>query len=190
MAKIVITTNSSLDGVVQDPDGAEGAGRGGWFDRAMGGDRAAWAKVVFEEALAADALLLGRRSDQWFASRWLSRGGPFADRLNSMPKYVVSATLDEPAWSNATVLGGIDQVAKLKEEAAGEVLVYASYQLGRALLERDLVDEVRLVVLPVVVGAGTRLFADPGSEKPLHLLHARTIGSTLPYLTYQAGGTT
>jgi len=187
MAKIIISTNSSLDGIVQDPDGQEGFERGGWFGRSGGADVDPLFAVLLEEALGAEALLLGRRSDQWFASRWLGRGGPFADRLNGMPKYVVSSTLDEPAWSNATVLGGIDQVAKLKEDLTRDVLVYASYQLERALIEHDLVDEIRLMVFPVVVGAGERLFGGTSGEKPLRLVHARTVGAGITHLTYRAG---
>src|SRR3979411_486625 len=135
MGKIVISTNVSLDGVVQDPDGEEGFRLGGWFGQFGGKDREAWAKVVLDEALGAEALLLGRRSDEWFAERWLSRSGEFADRLNSLPKYVVSSTLEHPRWSNSTVLKGdvVDQVSKLKQELGGEILVYASYQLGLTL---------------------------------------------------------
>lgn len=187
MAKIIISTNLSLDGIVQDPDGQEGFDRGGWFGRSAGADVESLFGLLLEEALAAEALLLGRRSDQWFAPRWLGRGGPFADRLNGMPKYVVSSSADEPAWSNATVLTGLDQVAKLKADLTGDVLVYASYQLERALIEHDLVDELRLAVFPVVVGAGDRLFGPTGTEKPLHLLHTRTLGTNLTHLTYRVG---
>jgi len=187
MGKIVISTNVSLDGVVQDPDGAEGFRLGGWFSQFGGGDLEAWAKVELEEALGAEALLLGRRSDEWFASRWLSRSGEFADRLNSLPKYVVSSTLEEPKWNNSTVLKGdvVDQVSKLKQELDGDILVYASYQLGRALIEHDLVDELRLVVFPVVLGAGERLFGETSDKKSLRLIHARTVGNGLAFLTYQ-----
>jgi dihydrofolate reductase len=187
MGKIIISTNVSLDGVVQDPDGEEGFRLGGWFGQFGGRDLEAWAKVELEEALAAEALLLGRRSDEWFASRWLSRSGEFADRLNSLPKYVVSSTLEEPKWSNSTVLKGdvVDQVSKLKQELDGDILVYASYQLGRTLIEHDLVDELRLVVFPVVLGAGERLFGETSDKKPLRLVHARTVGDGLAFLTYQ-----
>lgn len=189
MGKIVITTNISLDGVVQDPDGQEGSAVGGWFDRFMTTDRAPWGAMLLEEAMAAEALLLGRRSDEWFASRWLSRSNPFADRLNAMPKYVVSSTLGEARWSNATVLKGdvVDEVTALKQELAGEILVYASYELGQALIEHDLVDEVRLFVLPVVVGGGRRLFGETGEAKPLRLVTTRTVGDGLAFLTYRAG---
>jgi dihydrofolate reductase len=186
MAKIVVSTNVSLDGVVQDPDGQEGFERGGWFTRFGANDRDAWAKVMLDEALGAEALLLGRRSDEWFAERWLSRPGEFADRLNGLPKYVVSST-DEPArWSNATVLNGdvVEQVSKVKGDVDGEILLYASYELGHTLLEHDLIDELRLFVFPVVLGAGRRLFGEPGHQKPARLVDTRAIGDQLAYLTY------
>jgi dihydrofolate reductase len=187
MGKIVITTNVTLDGVVQDPDGEEGFRLGGWFGQFGGKDLEQWARVEADEALGADALLLGRRSDEWFASRWLSRTGEWADKLNSMPKYVVSSTLDHPRWSNATVLKGdvVNEVSKLKQAVDGEILIYASYQLARTLLEHDLVDELRLVVFPVVLGAGERLFAETGDSKPMRLVDAKTIGAGLAFLTYE-----
>jgi dihydrofolate reductase len=187
MGKIVISTNVSLDGVVQDPDGVEGFRLGGWFNQFGGRDLEAWAKVELEEALGAAALLLGRRSDEWFASRWLSRSGEFADRLNGLPKYVVSSTREEPTWSNSTVLKGdvVNEVSKLKQELDGDILVYASYQLVRSLIEHDLVDELRLIIFPVVLGAGERLFGETSDKKSLRLLHTRTIGTGLAFLTYQ-----
>jgi len=187
MGKIVITTNASLDGVVQDPDGEEGFKLGGWFGQFGGKDLEQWAEVETDEALRAEALLLGRRSEEWFATRWTSRTGEWADRLNSLPKYVVSSTLTEPRWGNSTVLKGdvVDEVSKLKQEIAGEILVYASYQLERALIEHDLVDELRLVVFPVVLGAGERLFGPTGDKKPMRLVSAQTIGDGLAFLTYQ-----
>jgi dihydrofolate reductase len=187
MGKIIISTNVSLDGVVQDPDGEEGFGLGGWFLQFGGKDLDEWAKVELDEALRAEALLLGRRSDEWFAARWVSRTGEFADRLNSLPKYVVSSSLEEPKWSNATVLKGdvVSEVSKLRRELDGDVLVYASYQLGRALLEHDLIDELRLVVFPVVLGAGERLFGETSDKKAMRLVATRTIGDGLAFLTYQ-----
>jgi len=187
MGKIVISTNVSLDGVVQDPDGKEGFRVGGWFAQFGGKDLEAWAKVSYEEALRAEALLLGRCSDEWFAVRWASRSGEWADRLNSLPKYVVSATINDPKWSNSTVLKSdvIDEVSKLKQELDGEILIYASYQLGRTLIEHDLVDEVRLVVFPVVLGAGERLFTETSEKKPMRLLDTKTIGDGLVLLTYE-----
>src|SRR5205807_2070548 len=137
MGKIVITTNVSLDGVVQDPDGEEGFRLGGWFGEFGGKDLEEWAKVQLEEALGTEALLLGRRSDEWFAARWASRSGAFADRLNSLPKYVVSSTLEDPEWNNSTVLTGdvVNEVAKLKQRVNGDIVVYASGQLAHTLIE-------------------------------------------------------
>ncbi|HEY6480761.1 MAG TPA: dihydrofolate reductase family protein [Streptosporangiaceae bacterium] len=187
MGKIVISTNVTLDEVVQDPDGAEGFALGGWFGQYGGKDLEQWGKVSLDEALGAEALLLGRRTDEWFAARWLTRTGEWADRLNSLPKYVVSATIDEPRWGNATVLAGdvVSEVAKLKQELAGEIVVYASYQLGRTLLAHDLVDELRLTVFPVALGAGERLFGEAAGKKPMRLSSAQTIGDGLALLTYQ-----
>jgi dihydrofolate reductase len=187
MGKIVISTNVSLDGVVQDPDGKEGFRLGGWFGQFGGKDLEAWAKVSLDEALRAEALLLGRRSDEWFAARWASRSGEWADRLNSLPKYVVSSTLEDPKWTNSTLLKGdvVNEVSGLKQELGGEIVVYASYQLVRTLIEHDLVDEVRLVVFPVVLGAGERLFDQTRDKKAMRLLEASTIGDGLVLLTYE-----
>jgi dihydrofolate reductase len=187
MGKIVIATNVSLDGVVQDPDGKECFSRGGWFVQSGGEDLEEWGKVEYAEALGAAALLLGRRSDEWFGARWASRPGEWADRLNGLPKYVVSATLDDPRWTNVTVLTGsvVDEVTKLKQQLDGDILVYASYQLGRTLIEHDLVDELRLFVFPVVVGAGERLFGETSGRKPFRLAGSRTVGNGLAFLTYE-----
>ena len=187
MAKIIITTNMSLDGVVEDPDGAEGFGRGGWFVQAGGKDLEEWGKVEYAEALDTAALLLGRRSDEWFGARWASRPGEWADRLNSLPKYVVSSTLQDPEWTNVTILRGnvVDEVTRLKQAVDGNIVVYASYQLGRTLIEHDLADELRLFVFPVVVGAGERLFGETSGPRPLRLADSRAVGSGLVFLTYE-----
>ena len=187
MGTIVISENVSLDGVVQDPTGEEGFRHGGWFGQFGGKDLEPWAKVELEEALGTEALLLGRRSAEWFAARWTSRTGEWADRLNSLPKYVVSSTLDHPAWNNSTVLSGdvVKGVSKLKQELNGEIVVYASSQLVHTLMEQDLVDELRLTVYPVVLGAGERLFGDTSDKKPMRLVHTRTVGDGLAYLVYQ-----
>ena len=187
MGKIVISTNASVDGVVQDPDGEEGFRLGGWFFQSGGDDLTEWGKVEFEEALGTEALLLGRRSDEWFATRWASRTDEWANRLNSLPKYVVSSTLEEPKWTNATVLAGdiVTEVSKLKRELTGDIVVYASYQLGRTLMEHDLVDELRLFVYPVVLGAGERLFGETSDKKPMRLVRAQSVGDGLVFFTYE-----
>ena len=189
MGKIVMSgpQNVSLDGVVQDPDGEEGFRLGGWFVEAGGEDLAEWNKVALADALGAEAWLLGRRSYEFFGVRWRVRDGELADRINGMPKYVVSSTLEDPEWNNSTVLKGevVAEVSKLKQQLDGEIVVPASYQLGRTLLEHDLVDELRIVVFPVVVGGGARLFGETASNKPMRLLDARTIGEGLTYLTYE-----
>jgi dihydrofolate reductase len=189
MAKIVMSgpQNVSLDGVVQDPDGAEGFELGGWFLEFGGEDLAAWNQVALEEALRAEAWLLGRRSYEFFGERWQPRDGELADRLNSIPKYVVSSTLENPEWNNSTVLKGdvVTEVSKLKQALDGEIVVPASYQLGSTLIEHGLVDELRLVVFPVVLGAGERLFAETGDKQPLRLVDAKTIGDGLAFLTYE-----
>jgi len=187
MGKIVISENVSLDGVVQDPTGEEGFKHGGWFDQFLDKDREEWAKVEFEEALGAEALLLGRRSDEYFGTRWSGRTGEWADRLNSLPKYVVSSTLVEPHWDNSTVLKGevVNEVSKLKQELDGEIVVYASRQLVRTLMAHDLVDELRLMVFPVVLGAGERLFGETSDKTSMRRLHTRTVGHGLAYLTYE-----
>jgi dihydrofolate reductase len=186
MGNIVISTNVSLDGVVQDPDGQEGYDRGGWFGQFGAKDLEQWAQIEAEEAMRTDALLLGRRSDAWFSSRWSARPGEWADRLNGLPKYVVSSTLEDPVWQNATVLNGdiIAEVARLKQQVDGDIVIYASYELGQALIEHDLVDELRLFVFPVLVGAGKRLFGATSVQKALRLVGSRQVGDGLVFLTY------
>jgi dihydrofolate reductase len=179
--------NVSLDGVVQDPDGKEGFGLGGWFVEFGSKDLEEWNKVALAEAQSAEAWLLGRRSYEFFGERWRPRSNELADRLNSMPKYVVSSTLEDPEWNNSTVLKGdvVEEVSKLKQELDGEIVVPASYQLGRTLIEHDLVDEMRLVVFPVVLGAGERFFGESSEKKPMRLVDTKTIGEGLVYLTYE-----
>jgi dihydrofolate reductase len=185
VGQIVISENVSLDGVVEDPAGDEGFGRGGWVG--LINDRPELNQLALDEALGAGAFLLGRRSYEWFAARWPSRSGELADRLNSMPKYVVSSTLEGPGWKNSTVLRGdaVDEVSKLKQELDGEVVVPGSFQLARTLIERDLVDELRLKIHPVVLGDGKHLFGETSDKKPLHLLNSKTIDRDVAYLTYQ-----
>jgi dihydrofolate reductase len=187
VGKIVISENVTLDGVVQDPTGEEGFRHGGWFSQIAETELAEWAKVEFEEALGAEALLLGRRSDEYFGPRWLSRSGEWADRLNSLPKYVVSSTLADAHWSNSTVLKGdvVQDASTLKQELDGEIVVYASRQLVHTLMEHDLVDEVRLMVFPFVLGAGERLFGQTSDKKSMRLAVIRRVGESLAYLRYE-----
>jgi dihydrofolate reductase len=185
MATVAITENISLDGVIEDPTGLEGLRVGGWFwetDRGEDGE-----KFTLDKTLRTDALLLGRRSYEFFAATWPSRGGELADKMNSLPKYVVSSTLDDPDWNNSTVLTGdvVDEVSKLKQELDGEIVVLGSPQLARTLLERDLVDELRLMVYPVVLGAGARLFGETSAKKPMRLVDSQIVGDGIAILTYE-----
>jgi dihydrofolate reductase len=185
MGKIVISENVSLDGVIEDPAGVEGFGRGGWFwetDRGEDGE-----KFTLDRTLGTDALLLGRRSYEFFAATWPSRGGELADRLNSVPKYVVSSTLEDPDWNNSKVVKGdvVTEVSKLKRELSGEIDVLGSPQLARTLIEHDLVDEVRLMVYPVILGAGQRLFGETSVKKPMRLADTQTVGDGIVVLTYE-----
>jgi dihydrofolate reductase len=186
MGRIVISENVSLDGVVQDPAGDEGFRLGGWVGLIK--DRPGANKLALDEVLSAEALLLGRRSYEWFAARWPSRSGELADRLNSMPKYVVSSTLEDPDWNNSTVLksDAVDEVSKLKQELNGEIVVVASFQLLRMLMEHDLVDELRLKIYPVVLGAGERLFGQTSDKKPMRLVDTKTIDGDVAYLSYES----
>ncbi len=185
MGKIVVSENVSLDGVIQDPAGDEGFSRGGWVGLIAA--REGVAKVALDEALGAEALLLGRRSYEWLAARWPSRSGELADRLNSLPKYVVSSTLEDPDWNNSTVLKGdpVDEVSKLRQELDGDIVVPGSFQLLRSLIEHDLVDELRLKIFPVVLGAGERLFGETSDRKPMRLVDTQTLGDGIAFLTYQ-----
>jgi dihydrofolate reductase len=187
MGKIIISENVSLDGVIQDPAGDEGFQRGGWVGRVGDLGRGEAAPVLLEEALGTEAMLLGRRSYEFLAARWPSRTDALADRLNSKPKYVVSSTLQDPAWNNTTVLKGnvVNEVSKLKQQLAGDIVVPASFQLVRTLLAHDLVDELRLMIYPVVLGAGERLFGETSDKKPMRLVDTQTVGDDLAFLTYQ-----
>ena len=185
MGRIVVSENVTLDGVIQDPAGDEGFRAGGWVG--LIGNSPQLAKLALDEALAAGAFLLGRRSYQWLAARWPSRSGELADRLNSLPKYVVSSTLGEPAWNNSIVLTGdvLNQVSTLRQQTAGDIVVAGSFQLVRALLEHDLVDELRLKIFPVALGAGERLFGHTSGKKPMRLLGAQTLEGGIACLAYQ-----
>jgi dihydrofolate reductase len=186
MGRIVASENVSLDGVIQDPAGDEGFRHGGWVGLIK--DSPELNQLALDEALGAEALLLGRRSYEWFAARWPSRSGELADRLNSLPKYVVSSTLRDPDWNNSTVLTGdaSDEASKLKQELDGEIVVPASFQLLRTLIEHDLVDELRLKVFPVVLGGGERLFGETSDKKPMRLVDTQTVADGIAYLTYQS----
>jgi dihydrofolate reductase len=188
MGRIIVSENISLDGVIEDPRGEERLGRGDWFTWISDQDRAHWAQVLTAEILAAEAVLMGRRTYEYFVARYPSRSGELADRLNSIPKYVVSATLKDAQWTNSTVLKGhmVKEVSTLKQTVTGEIVVYASAQLAHALIEHELVEELRLMTFPFVVGAGKRLFSDTSSLKPLSLNGARTIGDGLTLHTYRS----
>jgi len=187
MGKIIVSENVSLDGVVQDPTGEEGFRHGGWFGQVGDKDREEWAKVALDEAVGAEAFLVGRRSYEFLATRWPSRRGELADRLNRIPKYVISSTLVDPQWNNSTVLKGevLDEVSKLKQGLDGEIVVPASGQLVRTLIEHDLVDELRLIVYPFVLGVGDRLFGETSDKKSIRPLNTRIVGDSLVYLSYE-----
>ena len=187
MGRIVVTEFMSLDGVVEDPGGAEDFKYGGWsfeISRGEEGD-----KFKLDETMASDALLLGRVTYEGFADAWPSRNDEagFADKFNSMPKYVVSSTLENPEWTNSTVLKGdvVEEVKQLREKHDGDIVVHGSVQLAQTLIDNDLVDELRLMVFPVVLGAGKRLFGETGEKKPLRLTDSKTVGEGVAILVYQ-----
>jgi dihydrofolate reductase len=185
MGKIIVSENVTLDGGIQDPAGDEGFRVGGWVGLIK--DSPHLNELALDEALGAEAWLLGRRSYEWFAARWPSRSGALADRLNSLPKYVVSSTLEHPTWNNSTVLKGdvVHEVSKLKQELTGDIVIPASFQLVHTLMEHDLVDELRLKIFPVVLGTGERLFGQTSDKKPMRLVDIQTIEGSIPCLTYQ-----
>jgi dihydrofolate reductase len=189
MGRIVVTEFISLDGVMEDPGGAEDFKYGGWtfeIERGEEGD-----KFKLDEALDADALLLGRKTYEGFAAAWPSREGEFADKFNNMPKYVVSSTLKDPEWTNSTVLDGdlAEGVAKLRQDVDGDIVVHGSAQLVQALVDDGLIDELRLMVFPVVLGAGKRLFGETSDKRRLRLSDSKTVGDGVQILTYEAAGT-
>jgi dihydrofolate reductase len=185
VGRIVVTEFVSLDGVIEDPGGSEDYKYGGWTFEISRGDEGD--KFKLDETLASEALLLGRVTYEGFAEAWPSRSGEFADKFNDMPKYVVSTTMSEPEWSNSTVLEGDlgEAVSRLRERHAGDIVVHGSAQLVQALLERDLVDELRLMMFPVVLGQGKRLFGETSDKKPLRLVDAKTVGDGVAVLVYQ-----
>lgn len=185
MGKIIVSDNVSLDGVIQDPAGDEGFRVGGWVG--LIGNNPQLSQHVLDEAVGAAALLLGRRSYEWLAARWPARTGELADRLNSLPKYVVSSTHEACGWNNSTMLSGdvLEGVSALKQRIDGDILVLASFHLLRLLIEHDIVDEYRLRIFPVVLGAGERLFRDTSNRKPLRLVDNQTLGDGIAVLVYQ-----
>ena len=188
MGKVVVSQFISVDGVVEDPGGSEDFERGGWafkFDRGAEGD-----KFKLDEVMASEALLLGRVTYEGFAAAWPSRGGEFADKFNNMPKYVASTTLKDPEWNNSTVLDGdvAEAVAKLKQEIEGDILVNGSVQLVHTLIEHGLVDELRLMVFPTVLGAGKRLFGETSAAAGLRLVESKPAGETLIMIYQPAAG--
>ena len=185
MGRIVVTEFVSLDGVMEDPGGAEDFKYGGWTFEISRGDEGD--KFKLDETMASDALLLGRRTYEGFAAAWPSLEGDFADRFNSMPKYVVSSTLQDPEWTNSTVLSGdlADEVKRVRDEHDGDVVVHGSAQLVQGLLENDLMDELRLMVFPVVLGDGKRLFGATSDKKPLRLTSTQTVGDGVAILIYE-----
>jgi dihydrofolate reductase len=185
VGEIIVSENVTLDGVIQDPAGDEGFRAGGWVGQIKNSPQLN--QLALDEALGAEALLLGRRSYEWFAAKWPARSGALADRLNGLSKYVVSSTLERPAWNNSTVLKGnvLNEVSKLKQELEGNIVVVASFHLLRTLMEHDLIDEIRLKVFPIVLGAGERLFRETTKRKPMRLFDSRTIDNGIVYLAYQ-----
>jgi dihydrofolate reductase len=185
MGRIVVTEFISIDGVVEDPGGAEDYKHGGWafeFDRGEDGD-----KFKLDETMDSAALLLGRTTYEGFADAWPSREGEFADKFNQMPKYVVSSTLKNPEWTNTTVLEGdlSASVKQLRDEVDGDIVVHGSAQLVQALIEHGLVDELRLMVFPVVLGSGKRLFGETSAKRPLKLTDSKTVGAGVAIQVYE-----
>jgi dihydrofolate reductase len=184
MGRLVVTEFASIDGVVEDPGGSEDYKHGGWafeFNRGEEGDN-----FKLEETRASEALLLGRVTYEGFATAWPPREGEFADKFNNMPKHVVSSTLSDPEWTNTTVIDGdlADAVGRLKEQYEGDIVVHGSVQLVQALIEQDLVDELRLMVFPVVLGSGKRLFGETG-KKALRLTESSVVGDGVAILVYE-----
>jgi dihydrofolate reductase len=189
MSEIVVSQFVTVDGVIEDPGGSEGSDHGGWafkFDRGEDGNQ-----FKLDEVMQSDALLLGRVTYAGFAEAWPSRTGEFADKFNNMAKYVVSTTMEEPGWNNSTLIDGdvAERVSELKQHAGGDILVNGSAQLVHALREADLVDEYRLMVFPVVLGAGKRLFAETDGPASMRLVESRPVGPDgVVILTYQPAG--
>lgn len=179
MGKLVVSQFVSVDGVAEGPGNEPGFDRSGWafqFDRGEEGNQ-----FKLDEVFGADALLLGRSTYEGFAAAWpsMTDEAGFADKMNGMPKYVVSASLTDPTWNNSTVIRGdvVAEVNRLRGNPEGDILVNGSLQLVHALARHDLVDEYRLMVFPIVVGAGRRLFTGPGATATLRLVEAKPVGT-------------
>jgi dihydrofolate reductase len=185
MGKIVVTEFVSLDGVMEAPGGDEGFKHAGWTFKINRGEEGNQFKI--DETRESEALLLGRVTYEGFAAAWPSRDGEFADKFNSMPKYVVSSTIEKPVWNNSTVLKGdvVDEIRELKQKLDGNIVVHGSAQLVQTLVEHDLVDELRLMVFPVILGAGKRLFSDTSDKKSLRLVNSKMVGDGVAILIYQ-----
>jgi len=185
VGRIIVTEFVSLDGVMEDPGGSEDFKYGGWTFELSRGDEGN--KFKLDETLDSAALLLGRVTYEGFAEAWPSRDDDFAKKFNSMPKYVVSSTLKDPAWTNTTVLDGDvkEAVSKLKDEIDGDIVVHGSAQLAQTLLDLDLVDRLHLMVFPVALGAGKRLFGDTADKKPLRLADSKIVGDGVAILVYE-----
>ena len=187
MGRIVVTEFMSLDGVVEDPGGAEDFKHSGWSFEISRGEEGE--KFKLDETMSSEALLLGRVTYEGFAKAWPTRDGEFADKFNAMPKYVVSSTLENPEWNNSTVLKGdvAEEVGKLRQEHDGDIVVHGSPQLVQTLIEHDLVDELRLMVFPVVLGTGKGLFCETSDKKTLRLVDSKVVGDGVAILTYAPG---
>jgi dihydrofolate reductase len=188
MGRIVVTEFVSLDGVMEAPGGGESFKHAGWTFKISRGEEGD--KFKLEETLGSEALLLGRVTYQGFAAAWPSRKGEFADKFNSMPKYVVSSTIEKAEWTNSTVLRGdvVEAISKLRHDLSGNIVVHGSAKLVQTLIEHDLVSELRLMVFPVVLGTGKRLFGDTSDKKPLRLVNSKTVGDGIAILTYEPVG--
>ncbi len=187
MGRIVVTEFVSLDGVMEAPGGGEDFKHAGWTFEIERGDEGD--KFKLDETLSSEALLLGRKTYEGFAAAWPSRTDEvgFADKFNSMPKYVVSSTLENPEWNNTTVLKGdpVEEVSKLRQRPGGDIVVHGSAQLVQTLLEHDLVDELRLMIYPVVLGTGKRLFGETSDKKHLRLTDSKTVGDGITICIYE-----
>lgn len=188
MGRIVVTEFVSLDGVMEAPGGGEDFRHAGWTFEIDQGEEGA--KFKLDETLDSEALLLGRKTYEGFAGAWPPMEGEFADKFNSMPKYVVSSTLQEPEWNNSTVLEGdvVEEVSNLRQRLDGDIVVHGSARLVQTLIDNDLVDELRLMVFPVVLGTGKGLFGGTSDKKRLRLVDSRTVGDGVAILIYQPSG--